>query len=85
MQIKKLQTEMELHNKQLARAVDYARKHPNESKVKIAKSYGVKVSTLRGRCKGTTTARSIARQEQQLLTAGEEDAIVDWCRRMSDM
>ena len=76
---------MELHNKQLARAVDYARKHPNESKVKIAKRYGVKVSTLCSRYKGTTTARSVAHQEQQLLTAGEEDAVVDWCRRMSDM
>ena len=76
---------MELHNKQLARAVDYARKHPTESKVKIAKMYGVKVSTLRDRCKGTSTSRAIARQEQQLLTAGEEDAIVDWCRRMSNM
>jgi len=32
--IKELQREIELHDKQLARAVDYARKHPKEPKVR---------------------------------------------------
>lgn len=83
--IKELQLELKLHDKQLARAVDYARKHPEESKAKVAKAFGVNSTTLRRRCKGTQTARSKARQEQQLLTAGEEEAIVDWCGRMSDL
>ena len=82
--IKQLQLELNLHDKQLARAIDYVRKHPNESKAKIAKAYGVNGWTLRHRCRGETQPRSKARQKQQLLTAGEEDAVVDWCKRMSD-
>jgi len=47
--IKALQLELKLHDQQLARAVDCARKHPTESKAKVAKAYGVKVSPLRWR------------------------------------
>ena len=72
-EIKKIQHKLELHDKQLARAVDYAHKHPDESKAKVAKTFGVDAVTLRRRCKG----KAIARQEQQLLTAGEEDAVAD--------
>ena len=75
----------ELHEKQLARAVDYAHKHPKESKAKVAKAYGVNATTLRRRCKGSQVPRSKARRKQQLLTGGEEDAVVDWCGRMADM
>ena len=75
----------ELHEKQLARAIDYAHKHPKESKAKIAKAYGVNPTTLRRRCKCLQVSRSKARREQQLLTSGEEDAVVDWCGRMADM
>lgn len=82
--IKELQLELQLHDKQLARAMDYARKHPSESKAKVAKAFGVKAGTLRKRCRGITQPRSIAYRKQQLLTAGEEEAVVDWCRRMSD-
>ena len=82
-EIKKIQHKLELHDKQLARAVDYAHKHPDESKAKVAKTFGVDAVTLRRRCKGTPS-KAIARQEQQLLTTGEEDAVADWRRRMSD-
>jgi len=63
-----------------------ARKHPGETKAKKAKAYGVNAITLRKRCRGITQPRSMARQEQQLLTAGEEKAVVHWCwcGRMSD-
>lgn len=74
--IKELQREVKLHDKQLARAVDYAHKHPDESKAKIAKAFGVKANTLRWRCRGGVS-RSVSRREQQLLTKGEEDAVVD--------
>jgi len=57
---------------------------PWESKAKIAKVFGVDASTLRRRCRGVSQPRSKARQKQQLLTAGEEEAVVDWCKRMSD-
>ena len=43
----------ELHGKQLARTVDYAHKHPKESKAKVAKAHGVNATTLRQRCKCT--------------------------------
>ena len=82
-EIKKIQRKLELHDKQLAHAVDYARKHPDESKAKVAKTFGVSAVTLRRRCKGTPS-KAIARQEQQLLIAGEEDAVADWCRIISD-
>jgi len=82
--IKKLQLGLTLHDKQHTRAMDYARKHPGESKAKIAKVFGVDASTLRRRCRGVSQTRSKARQKQQLLTAGEEEAVVDWCKRMSD-
>ena len=75
----------ELYEKQLTRAIDYARKHPTESKAKIAQTYGVNAITLRCRCKGTQVSRSKVRRDQQLLTSAEEDAVVDWCSRMSDM
>ena len=75
----------ELREKQLCRAMDYARKHPSESKAKIADMYGVNAVTLRRRCKGVNVARHKAHREQQLLTSGEEDAIADWCGRMADM
>lgn len=75
----------ESNEKQLTRAIDYARKHPKESKAKIAQTYGVNVITLRCRCKGSQITRSKAHREQQLLTSGVEDAIVDWCGRMADM
>ncbi|KAF8436981.1 hypothetical protein BGX38DRAFT_1274280 [Terfezia claveryi] len=50
--IKQLQLELQIHDKQLARAMDYVRKHSSESKAKIAKAYGVNASTLRRRCRG---------------------------------
>ena len=75
----------EVREKQLSRAIDYARKHPSESKAKIAKTYVVNAVTLRRRCKGVNVARPKAHREQQLLTSGKEDAIVDWCGRMADM
>ena len=75
----------ELREKQLCRAIDYARKHPSESKAKIADIYGVNAVTLRRRCKDVVVARPKAHREQQLLISGEEDAIADWCGRMADM
>ena len=57
--------------------------YPNESKAKVA--FGVNSTTLRRRCKGTQVSKSKARQAQQLLTAGEEEAVVDWCGRMCDL
>ena len=75
----------ELRKKQLSLSVDYARKHPSESKGKIAERYGVNAVTLRRRCRGVNIARSKAHREQQLVTKGEKDAIVNWCGRMADM
>jgi len=83
--IKELQQELKLHDSQLTRAVDYTRKHPEEFKAKVAKAFGVNATTLWRRCKGIQTTRSKARQGQQLLTVGEEEAVVDWCGRMSDL
>jgi len=45
--IKELQGELKLHDSQLTRAVDYARKHPKESKAKVAKAFGVNPTTVR--------------------------------------
>ena len=81
----KAQKASDLYEKQLACAISYASKHPKESKAKIAEVYGINATTLRRRCKGTQVSRSKARREQQLLTSGEEEAIVDWCSRMADM
>ncbi|KAF8427082.1 hypothetical protein EV426DRAFT_686746 [Tirmania nivea] len=83
--IKELQLELKLHDSQLTRAIDYAGKHPKESKAKLAKAFGVNPTTLRRGCQGVQALRSKARQSQQLLTAGEEEAGVDWCGRMSDL
>ena len=74
----------ELHEKQLTCAINYVHKHQKESKVKVAKASGVNATTLRWRCKGIQVPQSKARHKQQLLTGGEEDAVVDWCSRMAD-
>lgn len=80
--IKELQQKLKLHDSQLTRAVDYARRHPKESKAKVARAFGVNPTTLRRGCKGTQAPRSKARQAQQLLTAGEEEAVVDWWKNV---
>ena len=38
--IKQLQLELNLHDKQLARAMDYTQKHPHESKAMVARADG---------------------------------------------
>ena len=52
-EIKKIQRKLELYDKQLARAIDYAHKHLDESKAKVAKTFGVNAVALHRRCKGT--------------------------------
>ena len=70
--IKQLQLELQLHDKQLARAMDYAKKHPSESNAKIAKAYGVNVCTLRRRCRAKRNNYSVLVRRKQWLTGVEE-------------
>ena len=70
----KTNTDSEL---QLAHPIDYAYKHLKEVKAKVARAYNVNATTLDRRCKGLQVLRAKARREQQLLTEGEEDAIVE--------
>ena len=78
MNLKKSKKNLQQHDSNIARAVDYAYKHPLESKSKIA--YDMGASKLNGDCE----SRAKARIAQQLLSAAEVSAIVYWCLKMAD-
>ena len=76
--------DLQQHDSNIARAVDYVYKHPLESKSKIAHNMGVSYATLRRQLNGHCESRAKARIAQQLLSTAEESAIVDWCLKMAD-
>lgn len=82
-QIKKFK--MPYEEASMLRAIDYARKHPKESKPQIATTFKVNITTLRRRLKGIQKSRQEAHRHQQLLSRGEENSIALWCRAMSDL
>lgn len=66
----------------LQSAINYARKHPEETFSAISRRFEVDRTTLRRRVQGTQQARDIAHQHQQLFSPGEELSIVEWCEEM---
>ena len=66
----------------ITRAINYAHKHPEESRRSIARKFDVSISTLSRRVNGGLS-RGQARESQQLLTAFEEAALVEGCTRMA--
>ena len=70
--------------KQLLKAVKYAKNNPDIPLAQIARSYEVNLSTLRRRRLGLTLPPSQAHRDQQLFSPGEERAIAEHCIQMAD-
>jgi hypothetical protein len=69
----------------LRKAIDYARKHPNEAIAEIARTYKVNRRTLGRRVTGETKPRNEAHQDEQLFSVGEEKEIEQWCKDMDEV
>ena len=69
----------------MQRAVIFAQENAALPKSTIAHQFNVNEVTLRRRVRHTQQPRDQAHEDQQLLSFGEENAIVDWCIKMADL
>lgn len=68
----------------LQQAISYAKRNPTLLRASIVRRYEVNVTTLSCRIGGTQQTHRAVHEGEQLFTAGEENAIVDYYIMIAD-